>query len=126
MRATALALPLALAALFIAPGCARIVEDSSGVAISSEEAGPFPEDYENVIRRWAVRELSRFSVVDRVVAPRPNPGMWERKAIMGGPVYGWVTTAQISGRDRIGMATGDVTYQIVIHEGEVVESRYQP
>ncbi len=50
---------VALVAVSLSPGCTRIVEDGSGVVVTDEEAGPFPADYEDVVRRWAVRERRR-------------------------------------------------------------------
>lgn len=119
-------LALALSLCLATPACTRMVQDPTGAAVTAEEAGPFPEDYETIVRRWAVRELSRLSSIDEVSVPRPTPGFWERKGLGADTVTGWVTRADISGRDRAGLATGRVTYQLLIRDGEVVESRYEP
>jgi hypothetical protein len=120
------ALLIALVVLAATPACTRIVEDPDGVGVTAEDAGPFPEDYESIARRWAVQELSRFSKIEGISASRPSPGMWERKGIGASTTYGWVTNVTVSGKDRVGMSTGRVKHQLLIRDGEVVESRYQP
>ena len=124
MRRTALV--LTLATLLVAPACTRIVEDPEGIGVTAEDAGPYPEDYEDIVRRWAVRELTRFSKIEGLSVSRPTPGMFERKGIGASTAYGWVTTAVVSGKDRLGMSTGRVKHQLLLRDGEVVESRYQP
>ncbi len=57
---------------------------------------------------------------------RPTPGFWERKGIGAKMSHGWVTNAVFTGRDRVGMATGRVKYQVLLRDGEVIESRHQP
>jgi len=97
-------------------GCTNI-----GPTISErtpEELGPFPQNYEQITRRWIDDHVRAVSSIDRVSISPPKPGfadaIWMRRR------FGWAVFVSFSARDRAGFSKGRISYALLIRNDEVV------
>ena len=121
LRRAASAVAFAVLVVVATPACtSRIVaiEEHDSKVI----AGPFPEEYESIARRWIESEIRNLAAIDTFTVERPTPGFSEGSALFGGSrTDGWRTVVRASGRDSVGMGTGLLVYALLLRDGKVVE-----
>ena len=114
-------------ALVAAPACtSKITETPDAGAATEAEAGPFPDEYETIAKRWVLDDHRRITQIDDFSMERPVPGQLHRSEVLGGMVTGWRSVVVFTGRDRGGMKTGKMEYVVLIRDGEVVGSQKRP
>lgn len=119
LRAAALALSVCL----VLPGCITRISGGSAStgAVTEADAGPFPENYEEITRRWVAQNVRVIATMREFSATRPIPGAADQGILFGvGEVKGWQTMVDAEGLDAIGMTTGHITYNLLLRDGQVV------
>jgi len=85
------------------------------------DAGPYPDRYESIVRRWIQDEFRLYSQVERLNVARPQEGFARRPLLsLRGTRYGWWSRVTFRARDRLGAPTGTIAYSVLIREGEVI------
>ena len=106
--------------LAVCLGCASV-----GPTLSREAeraAGPFPDDYREVVRYWIDTELGDISSVTGLRVTKPVPGT-SKPALFGRQKFGWFVRTTFKPRDTLGAPKGKMSYGLLIREGRVIVSR---
>lgn len=99
-------------------GCATLSPEK----LASADCGPYPENYEEIIRGW-MQEALKDPYSAHLEAGKPAKGAFERGlAAGGGYVFGWKVYAKINAKNSYGGYTGNRTYYILIRDGKVFHS----
>jgi hypothetical protein len=90
------------------------------------ELGPFPDEYEYVVRLWIEGRFRNYSSIARLNVSRPQPGL-ARPPILSlrSDEYGWWSRVTFHATDRIGAPTGAIHYRVLIRDNEVVARQKQ-
>jgi hypothetical protein len=113
-----------VAALALTPACVSTISEAPVTEGDTAALGPFPENYEGIVRNWILSDLFRVVSIDSLDVSKPEPGM--DRPLIGSNQHGWRATVTFSGRDRIGTSTGRMDYTVLIRDGEVVASQKHP
>ena len=98
---------------------------SVGPTLSREAggaAGPFPDDYREVVRYWIDTELMDTSSVTDLQLTKPVPGV-SKSLLFGKQKYGWFMRATFKPRDSLGVSKGKSRYALLIRDNRVVASK---
>ncbi len=112
-----------MAALAFTPACISTIAESP-TPEGSTAAGPFPTDYEAIVRKWILSDLFRIVSIDDLEVSKPVAGV-SKKLILSNE-EGWRCDVSFWGRDRIGTSTGRMDYTVLIRDGEVVSTQKHP
>lgn len=89
---------------------------------SSAKAGPYPDDFREVVLEWIEADFFDVAGVRNLEVSQPMPGfakgIFDRE-----PRYGWFSRVVFRGTDGLGTSTGKLFYSVLVREGEVVASR---
>lgn len=86
-----------------------------------DELGPFPRDYEHIVRRWIEGEFPDYSRIERLQMGRPQAGVAKPPRLaLRGPRYGWYTQVTFFPTTRVNAPSGEHHYAVLIREGKVV------
>ena len=86
--------------------------------------GPYPDDYESIVRKWILSDLFRIVSIDDLQVSKPVAGVSKRLVLSN--KQGWRAEVSFWGRDRIGSSTGRMDYTVLIRDGEVVSEQKKP
>jgi hypothetical protein len=115
------AAPLAAAFLLASlPACVTRI-GTTDPAEASDAAGPFPDGYEAIVRRWLEKEIRVLAQIEEFAVERPVRGFSTGAPIFGSRTDGWRTSVRAAGRDSVGMSTGAISYALLLRDGKVVE-----
>jgi hypothetical protein len=90
------------------------------------ELGPFPREYEYVVRVWIEGRFRNYSRIERLDVSRPQPGLARAPILsLRRDRYGWWSRVRFHATDRIGAPTGTIHYHVLIRDGEVVAHQKQ-
>ena len=98
---------------------------SVGPTLSREagrSAGPFPDDYREVVRYWIDTELMDTSSVTDLQLTKPVPGV-SKPVLFGKQTYGWFMRATFRPRDSLGISKGKSRYALLLRGNRVVASK---
>ena len=89
--------------------------------VRGDELGPFPRDYEGVVRRWIEDEFPQYSRVERLQMRRPEPGVSKppRLSLLGNR-YGWYSQVTFHPVSRVNAPVGGLHYAVLIRDGAVI------
>ena len=86
-----------------------------------DEVGPFPRDYERIIRRWIEDEFTQWSRYERLQMRRPEPGVYKPPRLsIADPIYGWYTQVTFHPMSRVNAPVGAVHYAVLLRDDAVV------
>jgi len=120
-RFSAVAALLALAALVA--GCATSIGPSQ---VGRDALGPFPNDWERVVRFWVENEFPNYSRVDRLQMRRPEPGVANPPRLsLQSARHGWYALVTFHAATRVNAPTGPLHYAVLIRDGAVVAHQKQ-
>ena len=111
------------AVLAFSPGCLTTISQSP-IQEATEATGPFPTEYEAIVRKWILSDLFRIVSIDDLEVSKPETGVSKRW--IRSNEDGWRAQVSFRGRDRIGSATGRMDYTVLIRNGEVIASQKKP
>ncbi len=89
---------------------------------AGKSAGPFPNDYREVVRYWIDTVLMDTSSVTDLQLTNPVPGV-SKSVLFGKQKYGWFTRATFKPRDSLGISKGKSRYALLIRDNHVVASK---
>jgi len=112
-----------VAVLAVSPGCISTIAEAPSPE-ATEATGPFPADYELIVRKWILSDLFRIVSIDDLDVSKPEVGVSRR--LIFGDEQGWRAQVSFWGRDRIGSSTGRMDYTVLIRDGEVVAQQKKP
>ena len=96
-------------------GCTNI---GPAPQMAQEALGPFPADYERIVREWIESSFFDVSSIEGFRVRRPTPGF--ARAPFGDARYGWWTEVAFRPRDMLGAPKGRLSYAVLIRDGAVV------
>ena len=112
-----------VAVLAVSPGCISTISESP-TPEATEATGPYPAEYEAIVRKWILSDLFRIVSIDDLEVSKPQVGVSRR--LIFGDEHGWRAEVSFWGRDRIGSSTGQMDYTVLIRDGEVVAQQKKP
>jgi hypothetical protein len=112
-----------LAAIAFTPACLSTIAEAPTQGDVSV-TGPYPDDYEAIVRKWILSDLFRIVSIDDLQVSKPEAGV--NKRLVLSDKQGWRAEVSFWGRDRIGTATGRMDYTVLIRDGEVVSEQKHP
>lgn len=101
-------------------GCVSVGPTFSREA--EKAAGPFPNDYREMVRYWIDTELGDTSSVTDLRVTRPVPGA-AKPVWLGKRQYGWFTRVSFKARDSLGASKGRSRYSLLIRDDRVLRSQ---
>jgi hypothetical protein len=116
-----------LGALLAAASLAAACVSSIGPTVRDPgELGPFPEEYERVVRLWIEGRFRNYTSITRLDVSRPQPGLARAPLLsLASDRYGWWSQVAFQATDRIGAPTGAIRYRVLIRDNEVVAQQKQ-
>jgi hypothetical protein len=97
-------------------GCATLSPEK----LASADCGPYPENYEEIVKAWMQQTLKDPYTAHLQVKSPPAKGAFERGlAYGGGYLFGWKVYANINAKNSYGGYTGNKLWYILIRDGAV-------
>ena len=87
--------------------------------LAALDYGPFPEDYEKIIRDYLRTRLMEpdFALIEFKAGPKP---LYQKEAVLRERQYGWAVCVLINDKDRRGAYEGFYPMVLYIRHGKVV------